>query len=122
MSANSRYRRIWNQVAIIPPGQVASYGQIARLAGMPRGARMVGRALGRAPAGLRLPWHRVLNAQGRIALPEESDAYRRQEHLLIDEGIPVNSGCVDVGRYGWRPTLDELVWGPGMLTDGEPKS
>ena len=118
MANDGLHRRIWKQVAIIPPGHVASYGQIARLAGMPRAARMVGRALGRAPASLKLPWHRVINAQGRIALPQGTDAYRRQQQLLRQEGIVVSSGRVDLSRYQWQPSLDELVWGPGMLADG----
>ena len=120
MGTDGRYRRIWNQVAIIPPGKVASYGQIAQLAGIPRGARMVGRALGRAPAELKLPWHRVLNAQGKIALPPDSRGYQRQQEQLQQEGIEVKSGRVDLNRFGWRPTLDELVWGPGMLSDLDP--
>ena len=117
MATNSRYHRIWNQVAIIPRGKVASYGQIAQLAGIPRGARMVGRALGKAPAELKLPWHRVLNAQGRLALPLGSHGYRRQQERLQQEGIEVTGGRVDLSRFGWHPTLDELVWGPGMLID-----
>ena len=120
MGTDGRYRRIWNRVAIIPPGKVASYGQIAQLVGIPRGARMVGWALGRAPAELKLPWHRVLNAQGRIALPAGSRGYRRQQEQLQQEGIEVTSGRVDLSRFGWRPTLDELVWGPRMLSASDP--
>jgi|ETNmetMinimDraft_28_1059901.scaffolds.fasta_scaffold481367_1 methylated-DNA-protein-cysteine methyltransferase-like protein len=122
MGTDGRYRRIWNQVSIIPPGKVASYGQIAQLAGIPRGARMVGRALGRAPAELKLPWHRVLNAQGRIALPAGSRGYRLQQERLQQEGIEVTSGRVDLSRFEWRPTLDELVWGPRMLGASDPSS
>ena len=61
--------RIWKAVAEIPHGQVASYGGIARRAGAPRRARLVGHALKVAPDSLELPWHRVLSAQGRISLP-----------------------------------------------------
>lgn len=104
---------------MIPRGQVASYGQIAKQAGIPRGARMVGRALGRAPRTMNLPWHRVINAQGRIALPPQSDAYQRQVDRLRAEGIAVDGGQVNLDRYQWRPTLDELIWGPGMVTDVE---
>ena len=80
---------------------------------------MVGRALGRAPDGLQLPWHRVINAQGRIALPKGTDAYRRQQHLLRQEGVVVSRGQIDLARYQWTPSLDELVWGPGMLADDD---
>ncbi len=116
--ASESYRRIWEQAALIPPGEVASYGQIARLAGLPRrAARMVGRALGAAPADLQLPWHRVVNAQGKIALPPESKGYERQIKLLRAEGVTVKKGQLDMDQYRWEPTLDELVWGPGGLHD-----
>ena len=51
-------------------GRVSTYGEVAKLAGLPRGARQVGRALGQAPASLKLPWYRVIGAGGRIALAE----------------------------------------------------
>ena len=62
-------QRIWQVVALIPPGRVATYGDVARQAGMPGAARRVGRALGALPAGTRLPWHRLINARGRISPP-----------------------------------------------------
>lgn len=117
MAAGS-YRKIWEQAALIPEGQVASYGQIARLAGLPRrAARMVGRALGAAPRELNLPWHRIVNARGQIAIPRGSPGFKRQAELLEAEGIEVNDGQLDMDKYRWDPTLDELVWGPGMLHD-----
>ena len=75
MSENRKtfYRRVWNAVAAIPPGTVASYGQIAELAGYKRGARYVGRALGAAPDRNTLPWHRVVSAQGKISIPSSSE-------------------------------------------------
>ena len=77
------YKRIWEQAALIPEGTVASYGQIAKLAGLPRrGARMVGRAVGAAPKEMQLPWHRIVNAQGKIAIPKGSRGYERQQELL----------------------------------------
>ena len=79
--------RIWKAVAAIPRGQVASYGEIARRAGMPRRARLVGHALKVAPASLKLPWHRVLNAQGRISLPAGSRAHRQQRECWSAKGI-----------------------------------
>lgn len=113
-----RFRRIWNTVAAIPPGRVASYGQIAELAGIPRGARLVGRALRQAPRELDLPWHRVLNSQGRIALPEDSSARRIQIERLIAEAVVVVGGRVKMTRYRWQPDLDELVWGPVAFDTG----
>ena len=110
-----RYARIWAAVAAIPEGCVASYGQIAEFAGVPRGARIVGRALGRSPRELALPWHRVINAQGRIALPKNSRGYRRQIELLRAESVTVVEGRVDMERFRWQPDLDEMVWGPPAL-------
>lgn len=118
MASGESYRRIWEQAALIPEGSVASYGQIAKLAGLPRrGARMVGRAVGSAPRELQLPWHRIVNAQGKIAIPKNSRGYERQQELLRAEGIEVEGGQLDMDRYRWDPTLDELVWGPGRLHD-----
>jgi methylated-DNA-protein-cysteine methyltransferase-like protein len=110
MTTNASYAAIWNVVRTIPRGRVASYGQVARLAGLPRHARLVGTALGEAGA-LKLPWHRVMNAQGRIALPPNSRGYREQSRLLREEGVVVSKGRVDLKRFGWKaggesPLLD----------------
>ncbi|MEZ5562688.1 MAG: methylated-DNA--[protein]-cysteine S-methyltransferase [Gammaproteobacteria bacterium] len=105
-------RAIWRVIAAIPRGQVASYGQIAALAGLPRGARQVARALRHAPKELGLPWHRVLAVNGRIAIPASSAGYRAQISRLRAEGIVVNAGRVDMRAYRWVPRLDELLWGP----------
>ncbi|HJP05228.1 MAG: cysteine methyltransferase [Chromatiales bacterium] len=118
MATGDSYRKIWEQAALIPEGQVASYGQIAKLAGLPRrGARMVGRAVGTAPREMELPWHRIVNAQGKIAIPRSRAGFKRQVELLEAEGIEVYDGQLDMDKYRWDPTLDELVWGPGMLHD-----
>ena len=104
--SGASYARIWTVVAQIPRGRVATYGQIARLAGLGRRARLVGYALRRAPSELALPWHRVINAQGRIAFPAEHNHYRRQQQRLRAERIEVRNGRVDLGRYRWRPEAD----------------
>ncbi|MCP4000658.1 MAG: cysteine methyltransferase [Gammaproteobacteria bacterium] len=118
MSGSDSYKRIWKQVALIPEGKVASYGQIVSLAGLPRRvARMVGRALAAAPSEMQLPWHRIVNVQGRIALPPDSNGFKRQVALLEEEGIVVRNGQLNMDEYGWDPSLDELVWGPGVLHD-----
>jgi methylated-DNA-protein-cysteine methyltransferase-like protein len=117
MAADS-YRKIWAQAALIPAGQVASYGQIAKQAGLPRrGARMVARAVGAAPREMNLPWHRIVNAQGKIAIPKGTAGYQRQQDLLRQEGVDVRDGKLDMETYRWNPTLDEIVWGPGSLHD-----
>lgn len=93
--------RIWHAVASIPAGRVATYGQIAELAGLPRGARRVGRVLAALPADSRLPWHRVINAAGRSSLRGAAGA--RQRRLLRAEGVRLRGGRVDLRRYGWTP-------------------
>lgn len=104
---------IWRVIAAIPAGRVASYGQVAALAGLPRGARQVARALGRAPAELGLPWHRVVAVNGRIAIPASSAGHRTQIERLRAEGIVVNAAArINMRTYRWAPRLDELLWGP----------
>ena len=104
--------RIWKAIARIPRGQVASYGEVARRAGLPRRARLVGHALKVAPASLKLPWHRVLNAKGMISLPAGSRGHRRQRDLLEDEGHHFRRGRIDLEAAGGAPDLDELLWRP----------
>jgi methylated-DNA-protein-cysteine methyltransferase-like protein len=97
-------------VAAIPRGCVASYGEVATRAGLPKRARLVGRVLGEAGPAAKLPWHRVLRSDGRIAFPSGSKAFREQRARLIDEGVVVKSGRVDLARHGWQRDLDEQIW------------
>lgn len=113
-----RFERIWAIVCDIPKGSVASYGQVAELAGLPRGARQVGRALKHLPGDRDVPWHRVLTASGRLAFEPGSRAFRRQASRLREEDVPVLKGKVDMSRYRWQPDLDELLWKPSALWDG----
>jgi methylated-DNA-protein-cysteine methyltransferase-like protein len=71
-----------------------TYGDVARAAGLPGRARLAGRALRESPAGLHLPWHRILGAGGRIVFPARSRHHREQARLLRSEGIPVKDGRV----------------------------
>jgi methylated-DNA-protein-cysteine methyltransferase-like protein len=89
---------IWALVRTIPKGRVATYGDIADLAGCT--ARQVGSALSRSPAGLRLPWHRIVAAGGRIALPGDSGLTQRLR--LEQEGVAFLGRRVDMRRR-WRP-------------------
>lgn len=95
------YPRIWNAVLKIPKGRVSTYGWIARLAGMRGHARMVGYALHRLPMGMEIPWHRVINAAGRISLPKRGGHYDRQRRLLEREGIRFVRDRVDLRLFGW---------------------
>jgi methylated-DNA-protein-cysteine methyltransferase-like protein len=104
--------RIYAIVARIPRGSVSTYGWVAERAGFPRHARLVGHALRVMPAHRKIPWHRVINAQGRISFPRGSAPYAQQRQRLEKEGIPLVRGRVNLKRHGWRLTLDELLWRP----------
>ncbi|MBL6749097.1 MAG: MGMT family protein [Nevskia sp.] len=105
MTSNAAFPAIWKVVRTVPAGRVATYGQVARLAGLPRGARLVGAALSAADVPA-LPWHRVINSQGRISLPPNSPGHREQKRRLRDEGVRFAGGRVDLSRFGWRPGGD----------------
>ena len=92
--------RIWQVVALIPAGKVATYGDVARLAGLPGAARRVGAALRALPPDTRIPWHRVINAQGRISLPEGSRAQYTQRERLEAEGVVFSRGKqINLNRF-----------------------
>jgi methylated-DNA-protein-cysteine methyltransferase-like protein len=99
-NATARYQaRVWQLVNAIPTGHVATYGQIAGLAGLPQQARLVGRILGRLPADTRLPWHRVTNGRGQITNPDP----QRQCQRLQAEGVVVKDLRVSLATYRWQP-------------------
>jgi len=85
---------IWSIVCAIPRGRASTYGAIARAAGLPGRARLVGFALRVAPDELNLPWHRVVGAQGRIAFPRGSAHFREQVRRLRADGVRVENGRV----------------------------
>jgi methylated-DNA-protein-cysteine methyltransferase-like protein len=94
--------RILAVIKAIPKGKVASYGQVAALAGSPRGARQVARVLHSLSAKEKLPWHRVIGASGMISLPAESGA--EQARRLRREGVAVDArGKSDLARFRWDP-------------------
>lgn len=103
----SAYEKIWQTVSRIPPGRVATYGQIARLAGLGKRARMVGYALHRTPDHGDIPWHRVINARGRISFPPDSAQYRRQRDKLTAEDVFFVGERIDLERYRWRPGFED---------------
>jgi len=106
----SFYKAVWDVVGDIPRGHVLTYGDVARLAGKRKAARRVSQALRRAPKRLDLPWHRVINAQGRISFPEDSNGWTRQKSLLEAEGVVFLNGRIDLERYGYRGTVDQILW------------
>jgi len=100
------YDMIYAMVSRIPAGRVATYGQIARLVGRPRGARQVGYALAALDNNTRVPWHRVINAKGEISLRAGNEHHQYQRILLEDEGIEFDAhGRTDLARYQWRKTI-----------------
>ena len=98
---------VWAAVKRIPRGKVATYGQIAALVGMPRHARQAGYALAATPQNIKTPWHRVINAQGRISLRLrhwDSASDDLQRILLEGEGVTFDStGRIDLKRFQWKP-------------------
>ena len=92
----------WNAVGYIPHGKVATYGQIAELAGFPRTARAVGRALSKLPEDTLIPWFRVINAKGEISFPIGSDKYKTQKQHLLDEQIVFRNGKINLKSYRWE--------------------
>ncbi|MEG3789986.1 MGMT family protein [Lysobacter sp. CCNWLW3] len=109
MDSEVAAQRILAAIAAIPKGEVAGYGEVARRAGLPGRARLVARLLSQNEDP-KLPWHRVLRSDGRIALPEGSRGYREQCRRLRAEGLRVEAGRVIGVRAA--ATLDAQIWGP----------
>jgi methylated-DNA-protein-cysteine methyltransferase-like protein len=119
MATEKRNQRIWATICDIPEGCVASYGQIAAIAGIPRGARQVGYALRHLPDGNDVPWYRVIRSSGRIAFEKCSDGFNEQSKRLMMEGVAILEGRIDMHKYRWQPDLDELLWKPRAAWDDE---
>lgn len=117
MDAGERAARITAIIRDIPPGRVASYGQVAEIAGIPRGARQVGYTLRQLPEGHDVPWHRVVQSAGTLAFGAGSPQHAEQRKRLLAEGVAVLGGRIDMRRYRWRPDLDELLWKPSASWD-----
>ncbi|MDH4037768.1 MAG: MGMT family protein [Candidatus Krumholzibacteria bacterium] len=94
---------IHSLIASIPRGRVATYGQIAALAGLPRHARLVGRALREVSDDMDLPWHRVVNHAGSISERNSPSSERDQRRLLEAEGVQFRGQRVDMSRFQWDP-------------------
>lgn len=111
--ADAARRRIVDAVRALPRGRVAAYGQVAARAGLPGRARLVARVLAQSSAGDRLPWHRVLRSDGRIAFPPGSAGHDEQVRRLGREGVPVHGGRVAALYFVGADDLDAALWGPG---------
>lgn len=108
----NNYHLIYQTVRQIPPGKVATYGQIADLAGLHGQARLVGYALFRVDADLDdIPWHRVINAKGEISYSSlRKGGDYLQKYLLETEGIKFNlQGKINLARYQWQPITSSIM-------------
>ncbi|MDR7017827.1 MGMT family protein [Acinetobacter sp. 3657] len=102
MNDHELHRQILEVIALIPNGKVASYGQIAKLAGLPKHARLVGYVLKHLDKDSKIPWHRVINAQGKISVLRINDKGENiQQSLLEQEGVYLLNGKVNLKVYGW---------------------
>ena len=101
---------IYALVRRIPPGKVLSYGRVAELLGVPHGARAVGWALSALKSGDQgVPWHRVVNAKGRISIKGSPEGAAEQRARLEAEGIAFDEhGYLDMGRHLWDPAYPEI--------------
>ena len=104
-------KNVWQVVQGIPRGCVLTYGDVARLAGPGGSARRVSQAMRRAPRGMKLPWHRVINAQGKISFPSDSQGYQQQKSRLEKEGVVFLNGKTNLEKFGYAGALDRLLWG-----------
>lgn len=102
---DARFESFYAVVRSIPYGCVLTYGEVARRAGWPRRARLVGRALAALADGSDVPWHRVVNASGRISPRGLSGSDELQRWLLEEEGVVFSDVRIDLQRFGWpEPT------------------
>ena len=110
MKPASRYERIYAIIRRIPKGRVATYGQIAAIAGLPGHARQVGYALYALREGSTVPWHRVVNAQGRLSLGRVIPEGDVEQRIRLEiEGVQFDAdGRIALGRFQWRPQFARL--------------
>lgn len=100
---HGKYDAIYEMVSRIPQGYVATYGQIARLVNRPRSARLIGYALSALTGDNEIPWHRVVNAQGKISPRNQAGYEDYQRIMLEDEGVEFDpDGSIDLNRFSWR--------------------
>ena len=102
-STDELARQILQVVALIPYGKVASYGQIAKLAGLPKHARLVGYVLKHLDSEAEIPWHRVINSQGKISLSKLDDQGENIQRVkLLAEGVMVIGDKINLKQYQWN--------------------
>ena len=95
-------QQLYQTIAAIPSGKVASYGQLATLAGQTGAARWVGWCLRHLPKDSSLPWHRIITASGKLAFPPATKSYLRQREKLEKEGVQLHNHKVSMKRFQWQ--------------------
>lgn len=101
MSPSNLKLMIWQTVAAIPYGKVATYGDIAKRCGYPGHARFVGTTLKNLPENSMLPWHRIVKANGELAFPVDTDTFIRQKTRLETEGVLFKQQKICLKTYRW---------------------
>ena len=103
ISSDELARQILEVIARIPYGKVASYGQVAKMAGLPKHARLVGYVLKNLDDDVKIPWFRVINSQGKISLSKLNEKGENIQKLkLLDEGIDILNDKVNMKVYTWN--------------------
>ena len=103
-SENELHRQILEMIALIPYGKVATYGQIAKLAGLPKHARLVGYVLKHLDVESQIPWFRVINSQGKLSVTRINEFGQNiQQNLLEREGVYLLNHKVNSKLFGWQP-------------------
>ena len=109
-------KKVMSLAKKIPRGKVATYGQIAALAGKPHGARGVGWILNSSSEIYKLPWQRVINSKGRISFPKKTDEFRLQKKLLLKEKVTFSDdGSISLDKYRWQKKSKTKRRGPRMF-------
>ena len=116
------FEQVYRLVSQVPPGKVTSYGAVARMLGQPHAARTVGWAMRGLPEGSNVPWHRVINSQGRVSTGGWNEETSLQRVLLEAEGVEFDRhGTVDWDRFGWAglpwPEIEQLLADPPTRQD-----
>ncbi|MEG3765783.1 MGMT family protein [Alteromonas sp. 14N.309.X.WAT.G.H12] len=109
MSVPDSITKILSVAMIIPVGRVATYGQIADLAGLPGRARLVSKALKKADHDMSIPWHRILRSDGKIAFAANSEQAQEQKQRLLSEGVAISGYRITLKQYQWQPELHDLL-------------
>jgi len=103
LSMDNKKDALMQALYSIPPGRVVTYGQLAKLAGLGQAARYVGTALKNLPRETNLPWHRVINAKGKLSFAPGSEAYKRQKNLLVQEKVEFENEKINLRKFNWEP-------------------